>query len=400
MTIDFLLLFVLSLLLCAIQLLAAVPWLLLIDRRLIREQIRNRKHLLNVILVLLAVSLVFTMLLNANRDPDVLAGWGRGYASLLQLQLTADLFLGLLVLLLRVWPKGGAVALSTFREGVRQPMFWILVLAGFLLLGISPFLPYFTFGEDLKMLKDLGYMTIMFAGGLFGVLTASMSISEEIEGRTAITVMSKPISRRNFLLGKFLGILMAAGLLIILLGWWAVWIFLFKPAWDPPIGVPREPDPTWVVQAAQALAPSTAVADLLRGQLLWLHSYAEVLPGLVICLGQVMILLAVAVALATRLPMMANTMVCLLVFFLGHLIPIVTAISRGKYPLIKFMADVFDAVLPALDQFDLGAAVIRYAPLPMAEFALYTFQVTLYAVLYTAVALLFGLTLFEDRDLA
>ena len=58
------------------------------------------------------------------------------------------------------------------------------------------------------------------------------------------------------------------------------------------------------------------------------------------------------------------------------------------------------AIVVRLDQFDLGAAVIRYAPLPMAEFALYTFQVTLYAVLYTAVALLFGLTLFEDRDLA
>jgi hypothetical protein len=50
--------------------------------------------------------------------------------------------------------------------------------------------------------------------------------------------------------------------------------------------------------------------------------------------------------------------------------------------------------------FDMGPAVVRYAPLPPDEFALYTANVAVYAVIYTAIALLFGLILFEDRDLA
>jgi ABC-type transport system involved in multi-copper enzyme maturation permease subunit len=387
-------------LLALVQVVAAVPWLALIDPRLMREQIRNRKQLLFILGGTVLVGAAMAVYLNANSDPDVLVGWGRVYGAVLGLQLMAGLFIGFFVVLLQFWPKGGAVALSTFREGVRQPMFWFLLLIGLFLLTWSPFLPYFTFGEDLKMLKDLGYITIMFAAALFGVLTASLSISEEIEGRTAVTVMSKPISRRNFLLGKFLGILLGAGLMTVLLGWWLVWIILFKQWWDPPIGAQPEADPTWVVQAAHFLVSSGPVTDLMRGLLLWVHNFGGVFAGLVISFGQVMILLAVAVSLATRLPTIVNALLCLGVYFLGHLTPVLTAISQDRYPLIRFVAGGFDTVLPALDQFDMGPAVVRYAPLPPAEFALYTLQVSLYAVLYTVVALLLGLILFEDRDVA
>ena len=74
---------------------------------------------------------------------------------------------------------------------------------------VSVVIPYFTFGDDYKMMKQLGFDMIMLSTMLFGVLAASMSISEEIEGRTAVTLMSKPVTRRQFLLGKFLGILLA-----------------------------------------------------------------------------------------------------------------------------------------------------------------------------------------------
>ena len=79
-------------------------------------------------------------------------------------------------------------------------------------------IPYFTFGDDYKMMKQIGFDIVMLAAVLFGVLAASMSISEEIEGRTAITVMSKPINRRQFLIGKFLGILLACAAMSLMLG--------------------------------------------------------------------------------------------------------------------------------------------------------------------------------------
>jgi hypothetical protein len=64
------------------------------------------------------------------------------------------------------------------------------------------------------------------------------------------------------------------------------------------------------------------------------------------------------------------------------------------------MAQLFDTLLPGLDLFDVGSAVIRDVPLPAGAYAWYTFNVALYALTYTTIALLFGLILFEDRDLA
>src|SRR5262249_21252255 len=150
---------------------------------------------------------------------------------------TVDLFILVFAVLLVLWPKGGAVALSAFREGVRQPMFWLLFGLGFMFLTVFPFVPYFTFGEDHIMLKDLGLDTVMLFAALFGALAASISITEEIEGRTAVTLMSKPVSRRQFLLGKFLGILLAALAMFALLGWYFQGVLEFKPWWDKNLNV-------------------------------------------------------------------------------------------------------------------------------------------------------------------
>src|SRR5947208_2308932 len=144
---------------------------------------------------------------------------GRVYGCVLHMQLIFYLLIGVFGLVLLVWPRGGTVALAAFREGYRQPMFWLLTVATILLLIFSMVIPYFTFGDDFKMMKQLGFDMIMLATVVFTVLAASISVSDEIEGRTAVTLMSKPVTRRQFLLGKFLGILLAAGFMSLLLAW-------------------------------------------------------------------------------------------------------------------------------------------------------------------------------------
>src|SRR5205807_6683414 len=113
------------------------------------------------------------VLAEANSDPGVLTLWGRAYGSLLHLQLAADFFVFVFLALLTVWPKGGAVALAAFREGIRQPMFWLLTCAAAGLMLVSTLVPYFTMaaGEELKMVKELGYDTMMLGAGVFGVIS-------------------------------------------------------------------------------------------------------------------------------------------------------------------------------------------------------------------------------------
>jgi ABC-type transport system involved in multi-copper enzyme maturation permease subunit len=394
---PFLQLFLTGTLLCLIQTVAALPWLATLDWRIL--QVLRQPKPLGIVLgacALLGLAGAFFI----SSDPDSVTKWGRVYASILQLQLSADFFVIVFVVMLKLWPKGGAVSLSAFREGVRQPMFWLLFFPALGFTWIVPFLPYFTLGEDLKMVKELGYDLLTLVAGLFAVIAAGTSISDEIEGRTAVTLMSKPISRRDFLLGKFTGVFLAALLLIVLLGWSVTWMFLFKDWYDPKIGQTKPPDPAWVERASYRFGPTGVPHDAVRGICLWVDNAGAVLPGLVLVSCQVMVLLAIAVALATRLHFIVNFVVCAGFYFFGHLAPVLTAVSQNKGALIKFMAGVFDVFMPGLEHFDMSGAVVRDTPLPPGEFAIFIGNVMLYAITYSVIALLFGLILFEDKDLA
>src|SRR5436190_482837 len=120
-----------SLVLFLVQGLAALPWLWVLSRRPLRE------HLPLLAAVVGVVFVVFTAVVSYYSDPAVLARAGRIYMAVLQLQLTFDLFVGMFMLTLTLWPKGGAVALAAYQEGVRQPMFWLLTILGGCMMVVS-----------------------------------------------------------------------------------------------------------------------------------------------------------------------------------------------------------------------------------------------------------------------
>ena len=396
---SFLSLFLTATALVAVQELALLPWLLAVGSRT-RKRIREPLFWAQGAGIAVGVGLVAAYFMNQTTDPLTLSRWGRFYMSVLHMQLGADLFVAGMMVLLTFWPKGGAVALAAFREGMRQPMFWLLLTAAGFMMIVAPFVPYFTFGEDAKMVKELCYAFAMLFPALLGVVVASISVHDEIEGRTAVTLLSKPISRRQFLLGKFVGVAGASLAMTVLLGWLLVWIVVFKEFWDPGFGVERQPDPAWVVAGVDRWFPQNAASDLLKGAGFWIHDALDALPFLVVGYCQVMVLVAAAVSMATRVPMVVNLTACLIIYFLGHLTSVLKEVTAGGNVLISFMAQLFDTVLPGLDLFDVGTAIIRDVPLPPGQYALYTFNVALYATTYTVIALLFGLILFEDRDLA
>src|SRR5918997_5562967 len=114
--------------------------------------------------------------------------------------------------------KSITIAIATAKEAIRQPAFFVLAFIAGASLICSIFVAYFTFGEDIKMYKDTGLTTISFACLLLALLTASSTVAEEIEGKTAITLLSKPINRRQFIVGKFLGIELGVLALFAILG--------------------------------------------------------------------------------------------------------------------------------------------------------------------------------------
>jgi hypothetical protein len=159
-----------------------------------------------------------------------------------------------------------------------------------------------------------------------------------------------------------------------------------------------------VVPVFERPVPSAAGKAVGRGTGLWFSDTLAHSLGLMLGFGQVMILVAVASALATRLSFVVNLVLCLLLFFLGHLAPVLVRVTEGgdgtAVGLIGFLGRLFDVLLPALEFYNMGPAIIRETPLDLWRFGGYVLTVFGYSVLYTSIALLVGLLLFEDRDLA
>ncbi|QQE10284.1 hypothetical protein JD969_12310 [Planctomycetota bacterium] len=95
---------------------------------------------------------------------------------------------------------------NTFTESIRQPIFAVLILIGILGLWLNLQLAANTMESDTKMMIDMGLSTIALVSLLAAAFTATGVLSSEIEKKTVLTVVSKPISRPTFVIGKFLGV--------------------------------------------------------------------------------------------------------------------------------------------------------------------------------------------------
>jgi hypothetical protein len=102
----------------------------------------------------------------------------------------AVVFWALNLLVRWTMPKIWAVARTTAKEVLHQPVFLVLLLIGAFGIVLFPFIPYNTFGEDVKMLKDSGLTLIRVLAIILVLWSASVSIASEIESRTALTLLS------------------------------------------------------------------------------------------------------------------------------------------------------------------------------------------------------------------
>jgi hypothetical protein len=270
-------------------------------------------------------------------------------------------------------PKVAAIAKVTAKEAMAQPLFYLLIALGVFAILLFPFLSYNTFGEDVKMLKAEGLTLIKILGIILALWTASVSIADEIEGRTALTLLSKPVGRRQLILGKFLGVLVPVAVLFLILSVFFLASVSYKVDYDS-----REtsnPDPT---------------SEVCLGEML------QITPGLALAFMETVILASIGVAISTRLPMLPNLVICASIYVFGHLVPMLVQSSVGKSELVAFMGRFLAALLPMFDYFSVEAAISADQPVPLVYLA----WSAAYCVLYTTVAMLLALLLFEDRDLA
>lgn len=291
---------------------------------------------------------------------------------------SATVALLLLLFLVRmIFPKLYALIWATAKEGMNQTLFLFLVGFGMALLIFLPFIPFNTLGDDLKMHMSVGLTFIKIPAILLALWLSGVSIAEEIEGKTALMLLSKPISRVQLILGKFFGILVPVLMMYILLGGLFLGATGYKVVHNARETCELEPETSDCVAAMVQITPSVAMTFL-----------------------ETATMAAVAVALSTRLPMLANFTICTCVFLLGHLVQYlsqyVSQFTQGQYVIVDFITNAMAAVLPVLGHFSIESSIGANQTLPLEYLA----WSSVYCLLYCSAAMVVALLLFEDRDLA
>ena len=104
------------------------------------------------------------------------------------------------------------IARNTFTETLRQPIYAVIISIALFLFVMSPGLTMYTLDEDIKLLREIGLSTLFLSGLFIAIFSATGAVTEEIESKTVTTILSKPINRPTFILGKFLGVCAAVAL--------------------------------------------------------------------------------------------------------------------------------------------------------------------------------------------
>ena len=130
-----------------------------------------------------------------------------------------------------------AIALNTFREAIRNRILYLLLVFAVALILCAQTLSLMTVGSEEKIIKDFGLATIDVFGVLTAVLLGIGLVSREIERRTVYVLLAKPIHRAEFVLGKYVGLVLT---LLVNTGVMAVVFFallMAKGMADPSIGL-------------------------------------------------------------------------------------------------------------------------------------------------------------------
>jgi ABC-type transport system involved in multi-copper enzyme maturation permease subunit len=111
-----------------------------------------------------------------------------------------------------------AIALNTLKEAIRDRILYLLFFFAAIALAFSRLLAVLTVGDRVKIIKDVGLASISIFGVLMAILIGTGLVYKEIDKKTIYTLLSKPIQRWQFLLGKFFGLVLTLLIMTLAMG--------------------------------------------------------------------------------------------------------------------------------------------------------------------------------------
>ena len=320
-----------------------------------------------------------------------------------------------------------AVTSNTFTEAIRQPIYVIIIFATTLILGLSPSLVMFALREDNELLCDIGLSNLLVAGLFIAIFAASSVVTDEIDRKTALTVISKTVSRHSFVLGKFFGIVGAVLFAEYLLG--LVYFLIIRHG--VLINASDPIDFTVIVFGGSSFLISCLAGGFCNYFYKWRFGSTTVITGAILTtitvillffidstwkfnfsldnfnlklLGPVALIIlativmsAIAVASAMRFNMVTTMIISVLVFVLGTMVHSLLGpyVSSPENLAQQIFAWIGLSVIPSFNLYIVTDVVYESRVLPMEYLA----KAALYSLLYSTAAITVAIMLFRKRDL-
>jgi hypothetical protein len=282
------------------------------------------------------------------------------------------------------------MAVATYGDITRRPLYYILLFTFTFAIFGSKFLTLFSFYQEINMVREMGMATMTFWGFIIIVVTSGIIVTQELEDRTAVTLLSKPIQRHDFLLGKFLGLVLSLvpGILVMA-------GVLFLTLWM--MAYPKLPmHDAELMKAVKEQGSSSFGASM---SVIWrqfvLKQSGVVLQGAFLSFLQVTILAAVAVSFSAFFPNVVSVAATTLIFILGNVSSyMVASVENLKVGPLTFLGRLGSYLIPNLGYFNLQmyfseGKIISFRYLSMS-FA--------YTALYVVAVFLVSCSLFRKRE--
>ena len=312
------------------------------------------------------------------------------------------------------------IAFNTFIEVIRQPIYLIILGCSLALILLSPYFTMFAMLENNKMVKDMGLATILLSGLFLSAFSASNVIYQEVENKTILTIITKPVSRVSFIFGKYLGLLIAlfiANYILTLTLVQVVRTEITEATYsqsDYPVflGYFLSIILTLILAAfsnffneksytSSAIIFAIPIFSLAFIGLCLINNKWELKPvfqnldfSLIVAsflvFGATSILTAIATAASTRLSPVPNIVFCCIIFLLG----LFSDYIFGRHAQLSHTSSFFYSIIPNLQIYWMIDAVLENKHIPWD----YVVYVLGYTFLFVLAILSFAVALFQEKE--
>jgi ABC-type transport system involved in multi-copper enzyme maturation permease subunit len=268
------------------------------------------------------------------------------------------------------------VAAATFFESWRRRFLNAILVFAVIIIGSSWSLMYLQPGAELKMLLDVGLGSLRFFGILLAVFLGVRLIADELEKRTIHTTLTKPITRAQFLLGKFFGALLTVWSNMLLMA--IVFIVVFA------------------IKAPELMAAQGTGAGAVMGEPSVV--YANVGWSILLHFCEAMVVTALAVMASTLFSWVMGAIFSFFIYFVGQFADFFKSLAhtgtKEVSNLSRYLFDLIYKVLPHFEAFDLRESVLQATPIREDTILLHVGM----AVGYTVILMFIGFLAFWHRE--